>query len=426
MVGSSSAVLSTKLGEEVDRHDTVVRCNCGPTVGFEAHVGRRTTFHVVNEQSDPRVGRIHDPAATTTEDTSLSATVVALPILRRDNFSDFALQTATHSTCRESSPMTGHQTVFVNFDFLMSLRTKFGLSHPTTGFTAIALFSQMFTRPVTLHGFSFFTEGSVHYWVNHTDTDACGHRFVKSSDQAAIRANAYTFHNASHERRIISQMAARGLITFLSHNKKIRDGDEPSANATKAGPRDHRLLMRGWRSSGSTHGMQNEETCLTACVATRKTSPESCQWKPLASLLEGQTHRSGGSWILPSLPNMLSSGCLPPPSCCTDWRPVPRYHLFRRMADDAFVLLGHGHCHRGVYSAWDNDPPEVRADLHRCLSTCKAETHCRYVAFLFERTCSRYDEGAEDAGCCEALISGNVSRLHNRSIKGKSFQSFEV
>jgi hypothetical protein len=48
VVGSSSNLLGSGLGAEIDAHDAVIRINLAPTRGFEADVGRRTTHYVVN------------------------------------------------------------------------------------------------------------------------------------------------------------------------------------------------------------------------------------------------------------------------------------------------------------------------------------------------------------------------------------------
>eukprot|EP00242_Pyramimonas_sp_CCMP2087_P018084 CAMPEP_0198224188 /NCGR_PEP_ID=MMETSP1445-20131203/95721_1 /TAXON_ID=36898 /ORGANISM="Pyramimonas sp., Strain CCMP2087" /LENGTH=129 /DNA_ID=CAMNT_0043903261 /DNA_START=87 /DNA_END=473 /DNA_ORIENTATION=+ len=49
VVGNGGSLLVHKLGAAIDRHDHVIRLNAGPTSGFEAEVGMRTSFRVVNE-----------------------------------------------------------------------------------------------------------------------------------------------------------------------------------------------------------------------------------------------------------------------------------------------------------------------------------------------------------------------------------------
>ena len=48
VVGSSASLLKNSLGEIIDRHDDVIRFNRAPTLGYENHVGHRTTIRVSN------------------------------------------------------------------------------------------------------------------------------------------------------------------------------------------------------------------------------------------------------------------------------------------------------------------------------------------------------------------------------------------
>ncbi|XP_017263398.1 alpha-N-acetylgalactosaminide alpha-2,6-sialyltransferase 6 [Kryptolebias marmoratus] len=57
LVTSSSHVLSTRAGEEIDRTECVIRMNDAPTLGYESDVGNRTTLRVVAHSSVFRVVR---------------------------------------------------------------------------------------------------------------------------------------------------------------------------------------------------------------------------------------------------------------------------------------------------------------------------------------------------------------------------------
>ena len=48
VVGNSGTALFEQLGREIDAHQMVYRFNQAPTHGFEAHVGRKTTFESLN------------------------------------------------------------------------------------------------------------------------------------------------------------------------------------------------------------------------------------------------------------------------------------------------------------------------------------------------------------------------------------------
>lgn len=48
IVGSSSSLLDTEQGQDIDNFDEVVRFNRAPTEGWENHVGSKTTLRVAN------------------------------------------------------------------------------------------------------------------------------------------------------------------------------------------------------------------------------------------------------------------------------------------------------------------------------------------------------------------------------------------
>ncbi|XP_069752733.1 beta-galactoside alpha-2,6-sialyltransferase 1-like [Narcine bancroftii] len=50
VVASAGSILQSKLGNEIDAHDAVLRFNGAPTTGYESDVGSRTTIRVVNSQ----------------------------------------------------------------------------------------------------------------------------------------------------------------------------------------------------------------------------------------------------------------------------------------------------------------------------------------------------------------------------------------
>lgn len=57
LVTSSSHVLGTRAGEEIDRTECVIRMNDAPTSGYESDVGNRTSVRVVAHSSVFRVVR---------------------------------------------------------------------------------------------------------------------------------------------------------------------------------------------------------------------------------------------------------------------------------------------------------------------------------------------------------------------------------
>lgn len=57
LVTSSSHVLGSQAGEEIDRAECVIRMNDAPTLGYETDVGNRTSLRVVAHSSVFRVIR---------------------------------------------------------------------------------------------------------------------------------------------------------------------------------------------------------------------------------------------------------------------------------------------------------------------------------------------------------------------------------
>ncbi|UPQ97182.1 sialyltransferase [Chloropicon primus] len=50
LVGNARSLLKKSHGEEIDEHDAVMRLNQATTVGFEKHVGKKTTFRLINSK----------------------------------------------------------------------------------------------------------------------------------------------------------------------------------------------------------------------------------------------------------------------------------------------------------------------------------------------------------------------------------------
>ncbi|XP_068185332.1 beta-galactoside alpha-2,6-sialyltransferase 2 [Antennarius striatus] len=50
VVTSAGAILRSGLGQEIDKHDAVLRFNAAPTEGYERDVGNKTTIRIINSQ----------------------------------------------------------------------------------------------------------------------------------------------------------------------------------------------------------------------------------------------------------------------------------------------------------------------------------------------------------------------------------------
>ncbi|XP_060107376.1 alpha-N-acetylgalactosaminide alpha-2,6-sialyltransferase 6 [Heteronotia binoei] len=71
IITSSSHLLKSKLGPEIDRTECTIRMNDAPTTGYEADVGNKTTFRVVAHSSLYRVLKRPQEFVNKTPDTIL-------------------------------------------------------------------------------------------------------------------------------------------------------------------------------------------------------------------------------------------------------------------------------------------------------------------------------------------------------------------
>lgn len=58
VVGSSNSLMHTARGLQIDAAAAVFRCNAAPTIGYERHVGRRTTLRFWGVQGAPGTSRV--------------------------------------------------------------------------------------------------------------------------------------------------------------------------------------------------------------------------------------------------------------------------------------------------------------------------------------------------------------------------------
>lgn len=480
LVGSSPEVLTTTLGKAVDDYDTVVRFNCAPTRGFEKHVGSRTSFRLINKHAEPDsskqpdVGRAPQPLPGIHE--ANVAFIIALAVHgsssslhRGESYNSyFSKQVETNARCHPGSPLTGYRSAFVDFATLMRIREAYGIDQPTTGFTAVALFSRFFTRPVTLHGFGGFgnrggglsklekpsslvdvgyaSSAPQHYWVNGSLPDACGKRLDSGEEQQRIHWVAHNFHNATREQEVLRQMARAGVVQFLSDaaaEASLGPGGAVAAAAARRGMRLGGAALAAADTSGAPSGgpggggsdgnsgggggsgrrRRKDSTCLTGCVphALPMASPHahsSCRWRaapaPASSGSSGSSgHADALRMAYPETFGAANEGCLPPPECCLHYHRDSFHHLYRkRLNDGGIVRVGAGFCLEGFYRGWADDPPAVRTSLTNCLAVCKADARCAYVAYLPGKSCSRYDERA-GVECCGA--ADGAAQTHDGS-----------
>mmetsp|Transcript_34281 Transcript_34281/g.80127 ORF Transcript_34281/g.80127 Transcript_34281/m.80127 type:complete len:323 (+) Transcript_34281:43-1011(+) len=75
VIGSGASLHDSGFGNAIDAHDAVIRMNGHPTKGFEADVGRKTTFRFLYPESSSLLGQLDEA----------SAMLVLVPFKKEDN-----------------------------------------------------------------------------------------------------------------------------------------------------------------------------------------------------------------------------------------------------------------------------------------------------------------------------------------------------
>jgi len=121
------------------------------------------------------------------------------------------------------------EMAYTSLEFFRQVRKTYGLEHMTTGFAAIALFSNMFTRHVTLLGYDFYGGGTGHYYENAVD--ACGRSeddrlHSKFAAEATSISNAFSWHDSKREGEIMNEMIQRKVVSVLHSSALSYTRDE--------------------------------------------------------------------------------------------------------------------------------------------------------------------------------------------------------
>ncbi|KAI4875082.1 hypothetical protein NFI96_033374 [Prochilodus magdalenae] len=198
VVGNSGNLLKYKYGAEIDSHSIVFRMNKATTVGFEDHVGNKTTHHFMYPES--------------AVDLKPGVTLVLLPFKLRDlQWVASALSTGeiktTYVRVKERVQADKDKVIVVNpgfFKYTHDHWTEHHGRYPSTGMLAV-VFALHLCDKVSVFGYGADPLGNWHhYWEDNKYAGA----FKKTG-----------VHNADFESEIIHKLHAEGKIKLYPEVK---------------------------------------------------------------------------------------------------------------------------------------------------------------------------------------------------------------
>lgn len=165
IVGNSPILLDSEFGKQIDNYDIVIRCNHGPTEGYEKYVGSKTSFRVVSSKV---FGYDEITSLSKFDHQYLSNLdnqhfIIKLPLNRFPNHALHGFQKNFGSTNKIS---------IMKNSFQQSIKDNVGGVEPTTGMFGVVLFLCFFHR-IDMYGFDFYNNrgktNKLHYFeeVNH-------------------------------------------------------------------------------------------------------------------------------------------------------------------------------------------------------------------------------------------------------------------
>ncbi|XP_062327522.1 ST3 beta-galactoside alpha-2,3-sialyltransferase 8 [Osmerus eperlanus] len=176
VVGNSGNLLGASYGKLIDTHNTVIRMNKAVTVGFEEHVGNRTTHHLMYPES--------------AVDLSNGVHLVLVPFKLRDlQWVASALSTGeiktTYMRVKDRVRADKDKVIVVNPLFFKYAHDNWNEAHgryPSTGMLAI-IFALHICDQVSVFGYGADQHGNWHhYWEENRNAGAFRKTGVHSAD----------------------------------------------------------------------------------------------------------------------------------------------------------------------------------------------------------------------------------------------------
>ena len=169
IVGNSSILLDKEYGNDIDKHDVVIRCNLGRTNGFEKHTGSKTSFRFVAAKSFTRE---EVPSHEKYDFNFLPSLKDEHFFIRFDYPNTRALIGGMINNYRGNNYIH-----YLSPDFICEC-DKLKSGYSSIGFISTIFATQIFEK-ISLYGFNFFKEDveTSHYFEKVKDWTSTGHDF---------------------------------------------------------------------------------------------------------------------------------------------------------------------------------------------------------------------------------------------------------
>jgi len=188
IIGNSPILLSTDYGDIIDNYDIVIRCNHSQTVGYEKHVGSKTTFRIISS----KVFGYKECEALTSFNSEY------LPSLSNEHF---IIKTDMNMSQRYivggiiNNIDSNNKISIATTKFQKLIMDNIKGHEPSSGFFAINLFLSFFNS-IDIFGFDFYKERG---------TTEKLHYFEDVKDQSNV-------HNFSNEQNVVEYLELIGRI----------------------------------------------------------------------------------------------------------------------------------------------------------------------------------------------------------------------
>ncbi len=170
VVGAAPTIMNSEWGEDIDKHECVIRCNRSAVAGYEKNVGSRTDIRVINCHISCTLANPNHNKEVLEEKfekwSTISCSDVIGPtetIFLKDNFPQ-ELQGVDSLRTNE---------IYRVPDWILQYTSSLGVPSLTSGFCAIMIASRL-SESVNCYGFDFFKNNDYnHYYENVNQTDHC-------------------------------------------------------------------------------------------------------------------------------------------------------------------------------------------------------------------------------------------------------------
>eukprot|EP00192_Tetraselmis_astigmatica_P020683 CAMPEP_0117665694 /NCGR_PEP_ID=MMETSP0804-20121206/9958_1 /TAXON_ID=1074897 /ORGANISM="Tetraselmis astigmatica, Strain CCMP880" /LENGTH=281 /DNA_ID=CAMNT_0005473147 /DNA_START=351 /DNA_END=1196 /DNA_ORIENTATION=+ len=206
VVGNGGAMKSREFGHAIESHKTVFRLNQAPTKGYEKHVGKKTTFRLINKLWVRKY-----MGASSYLPLSMGTTLL---LARSNNPSDMLQMAQAHRSrsgvhvAKSSLEVAmASRSIFNAFKRQLECRGKYksqGGDTPTTGMYALVVALTLCDK-VSVYGFGNSPGGAYQYYV------------LKGTE----RSKGNPVHSFNVEKTLVQQLHNEGLLNFCT--EKSRD-----------------------------------------------------------------------------------------------------------------------------------------------------------------------------------------------------------